>query len=96
MTSTAASVFLALVLPHRLPPLPPRAGQGLVFWLSQRLQKAIPQLPAAKSLEASVDVPEEVRRDAAAFGGLIPGGNPGAGGNKDFFGLCSDRNPKLP
>lgn len=93
---------MSLAFPQQLPPLPPRAGQGLLFWLSQRLQKAIPQLPAAKTQEASIDIPEEVRQDglAAVFaflsGGLIPGGNPGAGGNKDFFGLCSDRNPKLP
>ncbi|XP_039209577.1 cyclic nucleotide-gated cation channel beta-1 isoform X3 [Crotalus tigris] len=36
-----------------------RTGQGLVFWLSQRLQKAIPQLPAAQTQEASIDIPEE-------------------------------------
>ncbi|XP_070617752.1 cyclic nucleotide-gated channel beta-1-like [Erythrolamprus reginae] len=42
-----------------------RAGPGLLFWLSQRLQKTIPQLPEssqvpdAKTLEASFDVPDE-------------------------------------
>ncbi|XP_034281481.1 uncharacterized protein LOC117670447 [Pantherophis guttatus] len=38
-----------------------RAGQGLLFWLSQRLQKTIPQLPeSSQVLEASIDIPEEM------------------------------------
>ncbi|XP_058010723.1 cyclic nucleotide-gated cation channel beta-1 isoform X6 [Ahaetulla prasina] len=37
-----------------------RAGQGWLFWLSQRLQKTIPQLPErSQVLEASIDIPEE-------------------------------------
>ncbi|XP_063169145.1 cyclic nucleotide-gated cation channel beta-1-like [Candoia aspera] len=62
------SVFLLwLPLTSFLPP-PPSASQGLLSWLSQGLQRVIPQPPldsslvslrvAAKAAEASIDMPE--------------------------------------